>query len=374
MGYGSSSKGGGGSGSAGGGKKKSGGKQSKPRTFKVKTAAAAAAAAVPPPRPPRPAFTVIKPDPTKRRKLMAVRKQNEHLGMRKNSGKAPASRGNSATTYNNNSNSNNNDNDDIKRTDTMKLKSPFTTSSSSTCDSSTDREKRLQYLVNQQAKADAVRNEQRNIDRIRRDGPYTEQIQLTQQNLVLLVNRLIVTDNKTGKEEFEKVRHVLGLVLKNAATKVDPKYKILKAYSNDKLWSRLLQHPEIITILVKAVGFHKEIDIKGKRTRVMAVAVKRKQEEEEVARIKERTRIHRLITEALDQPQSVVASLIADLEALEIDDCTNTAVICGYDTIDDSSNKEEEVQVRDFELCLHPTKTKIDQIFAILRVVNNGDK
>ena len=372
MGYGSSSKGGGGSGSAGGGKKKSGGKQSKPRTFKVKTAAAAAAAAaVPPPRPPRPAFTVIKPDPTKRRKLMAVRKQNEHLGMRKNSGKAPASRGNSATTYN--SNSNNNDNDDIKRTDTMQLKSPFTTSSSSTCDSSTDREKRLQYLVNQQAKADAVRNEQRNIDRIRRDGPYTEQIQLTQKNLALLVNRLIVSDNKTGKEEFEKVRHVLGFVLKNAATKVDPKYKILKAYSNDKLWSRLLQHPEIITILVKAVGFHKEIDIKGKRTRVMAVAVKRKQEEEEVARIKERTRIHRLITEALDQPQSVVASLIADLEALEINDCTNTAVICGDDTINDDSNKEEEVQVRDFELCLHPTKTKIDQIFAILRVVNNGD-
>ena len=374
MGYGSSSKGGGGSGSAGGGKKKSGRKQSsKPRTFKVKTAATA----VPPPRPPRPAFTVIKPDPTKRRKLMAVRKQNEHLGMRKNSGKAQASRGNSATTYNSNSNSNsnsnNNDNDDIKRTDTMKLKSPFTTSSSSICDSSTDREKRLQYLVNQQAKADAVRNEQRNIDRIRRDEPYTEQIQLTQKNLVLLVNRLIVSDNKTGKEEFEKVRHVLGLVLTNAATKSDPKYKILKAYSNDKLWSRLLQHPEIITILVKAVGFHKEIGIKEKRTRVMTVAVKRKQEEEEVARIKERTRIHRLITEALDQPQSVVASLIADLEALEIDDCANTAVICGDDTINDDSNKEEEVQVRDFELCLHPTKTKIDQIFAILRVVNNGD-
>ena len=149
---------------------------------------------------------------------MAVRKQNEHLGMRKNSGKAQASRGNSATTYN--SNSNNNDNDDIKRTDTMKLKSPFTTSSSSICDSSTDREKRLQYLVNQQAKADAVRNEQRNIDRIRRDEPYTEQIQLTQKNLVLLVNRLIVSDNKTGKEKFEKVRHVLGLVLKNAATKM----------------------------------------------------------------------------------------------------------------------------------------------------------
>ena len=372
MGYGSSSKGGGGSGSAGGGKKKSGRKQSsKPRTFKVKTAATA----VPPPRPPRPAFTVIKPDPTKRRKLMAVRKQNEHLGMRKNSGKAQASRGNSATTYNSNSNSNsnNNDNDDIKRTDTMKLKSPFTTSSSSICDSSTDREKRLQYLVNQQAKADAVRNEQRNIDRIRRDEPYTEQIQLTQKNLVLLVNRLIVSDNKTGKEEFEKVRHVLGLVLTNAATKSDPKYKILKAYSNDKLWSRLLQHPEIITILVKAVGFHKEIGIKEKRTRVMTVAVKRKQEEEEVARIKERTRIHRLITEALDQPQSVVASLIADLEALEINDCTNTAVIFGDDTIDNDSNKEEEVQVRDFELCLHPTRTKIDQIFAILRVVNNGD-
>jgi hypothetical protein len=44
--------------------------------------------------------------------------------------------------------------------------------------------------------------------------------------------------------EVERSGRMLSLVLNNATTKGEPKYRRLKA-RNDKLWTSLLQHPEV---------------------------------------------------------------------------------------------------------------------------------
>jgi len=262
---------------------------------------------------------------------------------------------------------------------------PHSTSSSSSsstrADVDDDREKRLIYLAHQKKKADAVRREQREAEKMKRDEPFGVQIRLTQQKLEMLALRLsssknnnINNDDNDDEEaedvEFDNVRRLLGIVLKNSAIKSDPKYKLLKAYSNDNIWKRLLRYPEIVVVLEEGAGFQRVNNIYEKRAAEFAE--------------KEQNRIRMLIAQTLDdhnssasssQPpfldlgsdnkpsEAVVASLIAELEALEVVTSNNT--------------NEEEVQDRDFELCGPSTgttgkdKVRMERIFAVLRVVND---
>jgi len=363
MGYGSSSKGGGGSGSSGGGKKKSGRKnQPKPREFKVKQQKSAVA--LPPPH--LPAFTVIEPDPEKRTGLLAARKKGERdAKARKAASRIPVN-GTSkthgrilGTSADVDVDTTDDDKATTKRTEGNQLQQQTPT---------TDREKRLTFLAIQKAKAETARRDQIKVERIRQDALFVELIRLTEQNLEMLAARL------SSRNEFEDVRRLLGVILKNAATKSDPKYKLLKAYSNDNLWRRLLRHPEIVTIFEKAAGFQRGNNIGEKRA---AAAAKEKAMRIEM----ERNRINLLIVQALDKSfsspssdqsnptEAAVASLFADLAALEVEEQTPLVRSCAV--VDN-----DEAQDRDFELC-HPGAgedgLRIKQIFAILRVVNRSD-
>jgi len=160
---------------------------------------------------------------------------------------------------------------------------------------------------------------------------------------------------------LEDVRLLLGVVLSNA-TKSDPKYRLLKA-SNDNLWRRLLRYPEIVTIF-EAGGFQRENNVANKRAAKV-----------EALRIElERNRINLLIAQALDTSisspsdhlnpsEATIVSLVADLEALEVEEqaLVRSCVIVNNDAGE-----------RDFELCHPGTDGRNKQLFAILRVVNSN--
>jgi len=84
-------------------------------------------------------------------------------------------------------------------------------------------------------------------------------------------------------DSLEKIKRLLVMVLRNAATKSDPKYKLLTA-SNQTLWNRLLQFQEVVVILVEGAGFEQR---ERTQTEVVPMA-------------SERDRIHRELTQALD--------------------------------------------------------------------------
>lgn len=100
---------------------------------------------------------------------------------------------------------------------------------------------------------------------------------------------------------WEKILRLLEVVLRNAATKSDPKYKLLNA-SNHNLWMRLLQFQEVVLILVEEGGFERSIigSEKRKETEALRIAM-------------ERDRINLTLNNA-----DAIASLVADLDALDI--------------------------------------------------------
>jgi len=371
MGYGSSSKGGGGSGNSGGGKKKSGRqKQPKSREFKVKQQKST----VTPHPPPRlPAFTVIEPDPEKRTRLLNARKREKQDANARKVALRASVKNTHGRMLGNGAEVEVEVDVDVD-VDTAGRDKGITKKTagiqSQRQNPTTDREKRLAFLTIQKAKAEGTRRELIKAKRIRQNAPFVDQMRVTQQNLEVLATRL------SSEKEFEDVRCLLGVVLKNASTKSNPKYKVLKACSNDNLWRRLLQHPEIVTIL-GAAGFQRENNI-GK---IRAVEVAK----EEATRVRmERNRINLLIAKTLDgscslpssssdqsKPQdATVSSLVTDLEALEVEEQAPVMLSCAV-------ADNDEAQDRDFELC-HPgtnqiNQIMIEQIFAILRVVNGNN-
>lgn len=104
-------------------------------------------------------------------------------------------------------------------------------------------------------------------------------------------------------DEIENSVNVLCTVLENAATKMDLKYRRLKA-QNDKLWFAVLQHPELCAVIV-AVGFVLQPDAQARAI----------DQQVEVERI--RGQLHAQLDSSVTPDQTLVESLLARLEQLE---------------------------------------------------------
>eukprot|EP00930_Biecheleria_cincta_P095255 TRINITY_DN87235_c0_g1_i1.p1 TRINITY_DN87235_c0_g1~~TRINITY_DN87235_c0_g1_i1.p1 ORF type:complete len:358 (-),score=77.69 TRINITY_DN87235_c0_g1_i1:187-1260(-) len=96
---------------------------------------------------------------------------------------------------------------------------------------------------------------------------------------------------------------VLCTVLENAATKVDLKYRRLKA-QNDKLWFAVLQHPELCAV-IEVVGFVLQHDAQAQVIN----------QQIEVERI--RSQLHTQLDSSVTPDQTAVESLLVRLERLE---------------------------------------------------------
>mmetsp|Transcript_19302 Transcript_19302/g.42004 ORF Transcript_19302/g.42004 Transcript_19302/m.42004 type:complete len:372 (+) Transcript_19302:112-1227(+) len=325
MGYGSTSKGGGGSGNAGGGKKKSGGRKQKSRNFKVKekkTAAASAAAAA---ATTTPAFSVREPNPAERARLLAARRRGEQLltaaNVRRRKPVNGTSAGGRVLGGNNNSLSEGGSaavaDDDFGIVTTAPTTAialdHLLAQQQEMQQSSSEREARRSFLAKQEAKMEDVRRRREETIRAKRKAAEREQEQhfarkvaMAKQQWDALAARL---DGDEGeKESLGDIRRLLEVVLRNAATKSDPKYKLLKT-SNRNLWTRLLRFREVVAILENGAGFERRVV--GTNTQI----------ETEALRIEmERDRINVEISQALNESnrQDTIASLIADLDALEI--------------------------------------------------------
>ena len=357
MGYGASSKGGGGSGSAGGGKKKQGGKKQKPRTFKVKEKATQrgeiAASYAPPPAP---AFTVQAPKPEHRARLLAGRWREEQLvtaarrkcnpvnGTTPN-GRVLGSSSGSAVVA-----------DEIisEQKQPQQQQTP------------TNREARQSFLAAQEAKIEAERcrrEETKNAKRRATELQFSPQIALAKQQWDALASRLPLDNNGNEQEtQLGEIRRLLEIVLRNAATKSDPKYKRLNASKNHNLWTRLLRFEEVVAILEEGAGFER-----------------REAATNEVEL--ERGRIHLKLAQALDSHEAslsssgpnnndsnpaAIASLAAELDALGIatSGCQELAATKG----------DDDDKARDFELYhagVGADGLGLKRIFALLRAVES---
>jgi len=132
-------------------------------------------------------------------------------------------------------------------------------------------------------------------------------------------------------DSLEKIKRLLVVVLRNAATKSDPKYKLLTA-SNQTLWNRLLQFQEVVVILVQGAGFERR---ERTQTEVVPMA-------------SERDRINRELTQALDSGYHTpdrIASLVADLDALE------PAATASQTKRTTEDMEDADTNARGFELC-----------------------
>ena len=108
---------------------------------------------------------------------------------------------------------------------------------------------------------------------------------------------------------MNNIHRLLEVVLRNVATNPDPKYRLLKA-SNDTLWVRLLQFPEVVEILECAAGFERRTGTQREEgTNVVST---------ETCRIN--TRISRECVDSSLQsnhPDSIT-SLVGDLEVVTL--------------------------------------------------------
>lgn len=112
---------------------------------------------------------------------------------------------------------------------------------------------------------------------------------------------LDMLDERIGhSDEIANSVKVLCTLLENAATKVDWKYRRLKA-QNDKLWSAVLQHPELCAV-IEAVGFVLQPDAQAKAI----------DEQVEVERI--RSQLHAQLDSSSTPDQTLVESLLVKLE------------------------------------------------------------
>jgi len=132
-------------------------------------------------------------------------------------------------------------------------------------------------------------------------------------------------------ESLGNIRRLLEVVLRNAATKSDPKYKRLKT-SNRNLWMGLLKFEEVVAILEKSAGFERRV--------IVGTNGNKQIESTEALRIKmERDRINLEISQALNDESNnpdTIASLIADLDSLEVAAATNVnqqqpSAVCAAD-------------------------------------------
>jgi hypothetical protein len=120
------------------------------------------------------------------------------------------------------------------------------------------RDARLAYFEKQEAENARARRQQREM----RDASYVPQQTLTHRRLDSLVHRFKVEQCMTSSDASSEhdpaatCLRLLTTVLRNAATKVDKKYRRLSA-KNEKLWNGLLRHPEAVAILTSA-GFIRE--------------------------------------------------------------------------------------------------------------------
>jgi hypothetical protein len=355
MGYGATSKGGGGSGSAGGGKKKGrGGKHQKSRTFKVKekaTAAvdASASSAL--------AFTVQEPNPEQRARLLAARRRGEQLvtaaNVRRRKSKPVDGTPTTGRVLGGNSNSSaeaeagtcsavvagdgdEDENDVIATTRTNTIMVDRQQGRQQIQQFPIERKARQSFLATQEANMETVRRRREETKKAKRmaveqqqqqQQPFAPQIALSKQQWDMLAARLLLDGNGNQEEKesqsLGQIRRLLELVLRNAATKSDPKYKRLKT-SNHNLWMRLLRFQEVVSILEEGAGFERRVDI--------VVGTDKQQIETEALRSieMERDRIHLKLSQALDEQASssssgsnnnnpdAIGSLVADLDALEI--------------------------------------------------------
>lgn len=319
MGYGSTSKGGGGSGNAGGGKKKSGGRKQKSRNFKVKEKKTAATAAATTP----PAFTVQEPNPEERARLLAARRRGEQLLTAANVRRRKPVNGTSTSgrVLGGNSLSEGGSAVVADDEDGSTTNAPTTTialdhqqaQQQEIQQSSSEREARQSFLAKQETEMEDVRRRREETIKAKRKAAEQEQeqhfalkVSMAKQQWDTLAARLA---GDGGEEEsLGNICRLLGVVLRNAATKSDPKYKLLKT-SNQNLWTRLLRFREVVAILENGAGFERRVV--GTNTQI----------ETEALRIEmERDRINVEISQALNESSSpdTIASLIADLDALEV--------------------------------------------------------
>ena len=314
MGYGASSKGGGGSGSAGGGKKKSGrGSKPKMRNFKVKQKVTSAAS----PSPPSPAFTVREPTEENRARLLEVRRQGERAAKDRNEAlRRPVNgTGTCGRTLGSGSGSETHGENSTVSTEASGNQQLQQRQQNA---AATEREARLAFFAAKEAEAEVARRDRSKAERARRDDVaqrrFGPQMALARQQLDVLAERL------GGREASGDVRHLLEVVLLNAATKPGAKYRVLRA-SNNRLWTQLLQFPEAVVILEGAAGFERR---EGAEKRKATAAIAKK--EMDAVRIQmEKDQLQQRISQALDNSSSTstepntpdaVASMIADLEAL----------------------------------------------------------
>ena len=235
----------------------------------------------------------------------------------------------------------------------------------------TEREARQAFLAIQEAKMESVRRrrEQTKAKRIAArittttaaasEQQFAHQMALAKQQWDALAARL--HGAREEDESLGEIRRLLEIVLRNAATKSDPKYKLLNA-SNRNLWTRLLRFEEVVAILEEGAGFERRM-----------VGTEKRKETEAVRIDMERDRINLKISQALDEASSssgsnnpdAIASLVSDLEALGIAAARQQqpAAVCVEDDDDEG---------RDFALC-HAGAGEdglgVERILAILRAV-----
>lgn len=319
MGYGSTSKGGGGSGSAGGGKKKIGGRKQKSRTVKVKEKKTASATETP-----SAAFTVQTPNPAERARLLASRGRGEEILTAANLRRRQPVNGtcaNGRVLGRNNSLSGGGsamvaEDEAGIYTANIALDHPQDQQQMH----QSGRVARQSFLAAQEAKMEDVSR--------RRE----ETIQQRRQATELLLAPLAVMAKeqwdalaaRLDGESLGNIRRLLEVVLRNAATKSDPKYKRLKA-SNRNLWMGLLQFEEVVAILEKSAGFERRVVVgtNGNKQIEMTEALRIKME------------ISQALNDESNNPDTI-ASLIADLDSLEVAAATNVnqqqpSAVCAAD-------------------------------------------
>lgn len=349
MGYGASSKGGGGSGSADGGKKKLKGKNNKPISRKKKKATTAIANYAPPPSP---AFTVQAPNPEHRARLLAGRWQEEQIAAARRkqcckpvNGTTPSGRVLGSSTS---------ESAVVVTTDDMieqqQQKQP-----------PTNREARSAFLATQEAKMQVACREQtakRRATTEQQSLLFAHQISLAKQHWNTLAARLL-DDSTNAQVELEKIHRLLVVVLRNAATKSDPKYKRLNASKNDNLWTRLLRFQEVVAILEEGAGFQrKEVVIEQIEMEHLKLAQKALDSDEAASLMPSGSRSN-------NDSNPAIASLVADLDTLGI---AAGKLVAAAARDDDDDDKE----ARDFELYhvgVGADGLGLKRILALLRAV-----